>query len=89
MNLKNNLKIDLVIKNGSVVLPDYNIDKIDIGIHEGKICEVGSVDQSLADEVIDANGLMVMPGAIDTQVHFENQALHIKKIYIMALKEQS
>ena len=73
MNIKNNFKIDLVIKNGSVVLPDYNIDKIDIGINEGKIWEVGSVDQSLADEVIDAKGLIVMPGAIDTQVHFREQ----------------
>ena len=82
MNTKNNLKIDLVIKNGSVVLPDYNIDKIDIGINEGKICEVGSVDQSLADEVIDAKGLIVMPGAIDTQVHFREPGLtHKEDIY--------
>ena len=79
MNTKNNLKIDLVIKNGSVVLPDYKIYKIDIGINEGKICEVGYVDQKLANEVIDAKGLIVIPGAIDTQVHFREPGLTHKE----------
>ena len=61
MNIKNNSKIDMVIKSGSVVLPNYKIEKIDIGINDSKICKVGSIDQSLANEVIDAKGLVVMP----------------------------
>lgn len=82
MNTKNNLQIDLVIKNGSVILPNYQIENADIGISNGRICEIGTVDKSLANEVVDATGLVVMPGAIDTQVHFREPGLtHKEDIY--------
>ena len=79
MNTKNDTKIDLVIKNGSVIFPNYKTEKADIGISEGKICEIGSVDRSQANQVVDAKGLIVMPGAIDTQVHFREPGLTHKE----------
>ena len=89
MNTKNDTKIDLVIKNGSVIFPNYKTEKADIGISEGKICEIGSVDRSQANQVVDAKGLIVMPGAIDTQVHFREPGLthkeDIHKVNLIAL----
>ena len=63
MNTKNDTKIELVIKDGSVIFPNYKTEKADRGISEGKICEIGSIDRSLANQVVDAKGLIVMPGA--------------------------
>ena len=75
-------KFDLLIKNGSVILPNYNLEKLDIGIIKGKIVNIGSIESSKAKEVIDASGLIVMPGAIDTQVHFREPGLtHKEDIY--------
>jgi len=42
----------------------------DIGIRGGKIAVVGNFPEAAAAEVFDARGLTVLPGVIDTQVHF-------------------
>ena len=42
----------------------------DIGIRGGKIAEIGDLSQASAGETIDAAGLHILPGVIDTQVHF-------------------
>jgi dihydropyrimidinase len=57
---------DLVIRNARVVTPGGVLD-CDIGIVAGRIAELGS---GLAGaEVIDAAGLIAMPGGIDSHVH--------------------
>lgn len=60
---------DLLIKNGTVVTAD-SIVQGDIAIKDGKIKEVGQALQGTADREIDANGLHILPGLIDTHVHF-------------------
>lgn len=56
----------LCIKGGRVIAPDE--DKIaDIGIQDGKIAEVGENLQASA--TVDATGMLVLPGMIDTHVH--------------------
>ena len=64
-------KYDLIIKNGTIVTAD-SIIQGDLAIKGGKIMEV-SVGKSLeatADKVMDAEGLHILPGLIDTHVHF-------------------
>lgn len=64
-------KYDLIIKNGTIVTAD-SIIQGDLAIKDGKIMEV-SVGKSLeatADKVMDAEGLHILPGLIDTHVHF-------------------
>ncbi|UCG45315.1 MAG: formylmethanofuran dehydrogenase subunit A, partial [Candidatus Bathyarchaeota archaeon] len=58
----------LVIKNGFVYDPLNNIDgeKADIAVADGKIVE--RVDEKKA-KVIDASGLLVMPGGVDVHTH--------------------
>ncbi|SON54723.1 L-hydantoinase [Hartmannibacter diazotrophicus] len=61
---------DLLIKNAVVVNQDGEGER-DIAVKDGRIAALGgSIDASLAGEVIDARGLHVLPGVIDTQVHF-------------------
>ena len=62
-------KADLLLLNGTAVLPE-GTKSADILIKDGKIHDIGSFNPSVAAEVIDCGGLHVLPGVIDTQVHF-------------------
>lgn len=60
---------DMVLKGGTVV--DHSGESArDIGIKAGKIAEIGDLFHARAGETIDATGLHILPGVIDTQVHF-------------------
>lgn len=64
------MKFDIVIKNGRIVDGSGNPwFKADIGIKDGKIVKIGKIDDKVAEEVIDANGLIVTPGFIDMHAH--------------------
>ncbi len=60
---------DLILKGGTVVNQD-GIGARDIAVRDGKIADIGFFDTSQCDKVIDVTGLHVLPGVIDTQVHF-------------------
>jgi N-acyl-D-amino-acid deacylase len=82
--------LDIIIRNGLVVdgtgLPGYQAD---IGIKDGKITVVGSIDAGSIDagtidagtinetatKEIDATGRIVSPGFIDPHTHFDAQLL--------------
>ena len=59
----------MVIKNGLVLTPDSeNPQKLDLLIEDGKIIDTGTgLD---GGEVLDAKGLLILPGGIDAHVHF-------------------
>ena len=57
---------DLVIKGARVVCPGV-VSACDIGILEGRIATLGTALEGR--EVIDATGLIAMPGGIDSHVH--------------------
>ena len=58
----------LIIKNGSCYI-DGKFQNIDIGLSGNKIKKVRKIDLN-SSKVFDATGKMVLPGVIDTQVHF-------------------
>ena len=60
---------DLLLRNGTLVNHD-GIGKADVGIRHGRIAAVGDLAQADAAEVLDIPGLHVLPGVIDSQVHF-------------------
>jgi dihydroorotase len=59
---------DLILKGGTVVNQDGEGVR-DLGIRAGRIAAIGDVP-GIAGETIDCSGLHVLPGVIDTQVHF-------------------
>src|SRR6185295_19059036 len=50
---------------------------LDIGISDGRIAAIGSL--AAGAEVVDCRGLHILPGVIDTQVHFRDPALTHKE----------
>ncbi|HEU4476382.1 MAG TPA: dihydroorotase [Methyloceanibacter sp.] len=69
---------DLVFKGGTVV--NHSGEGLaDIGVKDGKIAAIGSMGEGLAGETIDARGLHLLPGVIDTQVHFREPGLEHKE----------
>src|SRR5215468_319600 len=65
---------DCVLINGTVVNQD-GIGRRDIGVRDGRIAEIGSLSQAAAGERLDCRGLHILPGVIDTQVHFREPGL--------------
>ena len=60
---------DLVIRGGTLVTHE-GTGAGDVGVRDGRTVVVGDLSQTDGGEVIDATGLHVLPGIIDTQVHF-------------------
>lgn len=69
---------DLIVRGGEVV-NHAGRGFADVGIVAGKIAAVGDLSQASAGEVFDASGLTVLPGVIDTQVHFREPGLEWKE----------
>jgi dihydropyrimidinase len=59
-----------LIKNGTVVT-DRSVSQANVLIEDEQITAVGTGDTP-ADIVIDAHGLLVLPGAVDSHVHFND-----------------
>src|SRR3954453_14701373 len=60
---------DTILKSGTVVNHDGEGIR-DIGIAGGRIAAIGSLATAGAGEIIDCKGLHILPGVIDSQVHF-------------------
>ncbi len=67
-------QFDTIIKDGTIVdgtrLPRY---RSDIGIKDGRIAQIGRLRSSDASNVLDATGLVVAPGFVDTHTHYDAQ----------------
>lgn len=60
----------ILIKNGHVIDPSQDIDSVmDILIDSHKISQLGKNIKSKVDQIVDATGMLVMPGLIDMHVH--------------------
>ncbi|MFL5295676.1 MAG: dihydroorotase [Phenylobacterium sp.] len=69
---------DLIVRGGEVV-NHAGRGAADVGVRGGKITALGDLSQASAGEVFDAKGLTVLPGVIDTQVHFREPGLEWKE----------
>lgn len=67
---------DLKLTGGTVHLPGGPA-QVDIGVRDGKIVAIGASGD--AGETIDCTGLDVLPGVIDSQVHFREPGLEAKE----------
>jgi dihydroorotase len=69
---------DLIVRGGEVA-NHAGRGMADVGVRDGKIAFIGDLSQASAGEVVDATGLTVLPGVIDTQVHFREPGLEWKE----------
>jgi dihydroorotase len=69
---------DLILKGGTVVNQDGEGLR-DVGIRAGCFAAIGELRQASAGEIIDCRGLHLLPGVIDTQVHFREPGLTHKE----------
>jgi dihydroorotase len=69
---------DLILKGGTVVNHDGEGAR-DIGIASGKFAAIGDLARADAGKVIDCRGLHVLPGVIDSHVHFREPGLTHKE----------
>ena len=69
---------DLVLRGGTLVTPGAE-GPGDVGVTDGKIVHIGDLATADAGEVIDCTGLHVLPGVIDSQVHFREPGLEYKE----------
>ena len=63
------MELDLVIRGGTVVTA-ADVGKSDVGVKDGRIVALAENLPRAASE-IDASGLLVLPGGIDSHVHFD------------------
>src|SRR6185312_5197575 len=71
-------RFDTILKSGTVVNQD-GAAVCDIGIADGRIASIGGLGQASASETIDCKGLHILPGVMDTQVHFREPGLTHKE----------
>ncbi|HEX8233802.1 MAG TPA: dihydroorotase [Caulobacteraceae bacterium] len=69
---------DLLVRGGEVVTPSGR-GRADIGVRDGRIAAIGELGHASAGEVFEARGLTVLPGVIDSQVHFREPGLEWKE----------
>jgi dihydropyrimidinase len=65
------LKVDLVVVNGKLVLPEVGPTAGSLVVNNGKIVKIALPgEEPLADEILDAEGRVVLPGLVDPHVHY-------------------
>jgi len=69
---------DLILKGGTVVNHD-GAGRRDIGVVAGRVHAIGDLSLASAGETVDCTGLHILPGVVDSQVHFREPGLEHKE----------
>ncbi|MEL6299900.1 MAG: dihydroorotase [Pseudomonadota bacterium] len=71
-------RFDTLFNGGTIVTP-AGISVGDIGVRDGRIAAIGDLDPGAAGEIVSCAGLHLLPGVIDSQVHFREPGLTHKE----------
>jgi dihydropyrimidinase len=63
---------DSKLLRGGMVVLGHTVSQTDVLVEGERIRAVGDLGDLSADEVVDVGGLLVLPGAVDTHVHFND-----------------
>lgn len=69
---------DVVFKGGTLV-NHTGEGPADIGVRDGQIRAIGDIGEGRAGKTVDVRGLHILPGVIDTQVHFREPGMEYKE----------
>jgi dihydroorotase len=72
------VRFDLIVRGGRIVSPE-GIEEADIGIQGETIREIGDLSRADAAEALDAKGLSVLPGIVDSHVHLREPGAQHKE----------
>ncbi len=72
------VRFDTIFVGGECVTPS-GVVRANIGVADGKITAIGDVGTIVADKVVNCAGLTILPGVIDSQVHFREPGLEHKE----------
>ena len=77
----------ILIKNGRVVDPSQNLDKVcDLLVEDGKVKAIGNDLACEGAEIFDATDKVVMPGIIDMHTHLREPGLEAKEDIVSGTK---
>ena len=63
-------RYDLAVTGGTVVVPYAGMMRADIGVRDGRIAAIeDEIRRDQADDIVDARGKIVLPGAVDGHFH--------------------
>ena len=71
--------MNILIKNGTIVLKDRTIENMDVLVENGRISRMAVGIETIADKVIDARALMVFPGLVDAHCHLRDPGYEYKE----------
>lgn len=79
----------MIVRNGMLALPGHDdFVRADLRIEEGRFTEIAQhLDQAAGEEVLDASGLLVFPGAIDPHVHFDEPGFTRREDFLHGTSE--
>lgn len=72
------LNMRMLIRGAQTVFPG-EMRQANVLVEDGKILDPDASPQAAADEVVEANGLYLLPGLVDDQVHFREPGLTHKE----------
>ena len=70
----------ILIKGGTIIL-GHTVSRQDVFIRGGKIADVGDLSDIKDVHKIDATGLLALPGAVDTHVHFNDNFMNTVSVH--------
>ena len=74
-------RFDLVVRNGTLVIPGVGTVAADVGICGSRIAAIGDKLSGSAQEVLDAGGKVMLPGIFDPHVHIGHGAPHASEFW--------
>ncbi len=77
-------RFDLILKNATVLVPNsegkgLHEEQLDLAIRDGKITKIAHQLGDSASQILNLKGLHVLPGVIDSQVHFREPGMTHKE----------
>ncbi|VVE52742.1 dihydroorotase [Pandoraea aquatica] len=76
---RSGMNADLLIAGGTVMTPN-GAERVDVACRDGRVVAIGALAGTWsAQTALDARGLHVLPGVIDSQVHFREPGLEHKE----------
>jgi len=79
----------MIVRNGMVALPGHDdFTRADLRIEDGRFIEIAQrLDPASGEDVVDASGLLVFPGAIDPHVHFDEPGFTHREDFLHGTSE--